>query len=65
MIILNLLEEFQEATRMKYQIDPQFITDCFEEFVFTPSPVGYYVHTNPLLEKCCKYKRSFFYFLAP
>ncbi len=36
---------------MKYQIDPQFITDCFEEFVFTPSPVGYYVHTNPLLER--------------
>ena len=36
---------------MKYVIDEKFLTDCFEEFVNTPSPVGYYVKTNPLLEK--------------
>ena len=36
---------------MKYQIDEKFITDCFEEFINAPSPVGYYVKVNPVLEK--------------
>lgn len=36
---------------MKYIVDPDFIRSCFRELVETPSPVGYYVQGNPLLEK--------------
>lgn len=43
---------------MKYQIDEKYLIDCFEKFVHTPSPVGYYVKTNPLLEE---YGKSFGY----
>ena len=36
---------------MKYQIDEQFLLKCFREIVSVPSPVGYYVELNPVLEK--------------
>ncbi len=36
---------------MYYQIDSAFLLDCFRELVQTPSPVGYYVKLNPLLER--------------
>ena len=36
---------------MKFQIDRQFLTDCFKTVVETPSPVGYYVKLNPVLER--------------
>lgn len=39
---------------MKFQIDEKFTVDCFEEFVKTPSPVGYYVQVNPVVEKYAK-----------
>lgn len=36
---------------MKFQIDTDFLLKCFKDIVETPSPVGYYVKLNPLLEK--------------
>lgn len=36
---------------MKYQIDMEYLLDCFRELVYTPSPVGYYPLLNPVLEK--------------
>lgn len=36
---------------MKYEIDKQFLVDCFETLVNTPSPVGYYVKVNPVIER--------------
>ena len=36
---------------MRFTIDEQFLTDCFAEIVGTPSPVGYYVQLNPVLER--------------
>ena len=36
---------------MKYQIDTQFLLDSFKEIVEVPSPVGYYVQLNPVLEQ--------------
>lgn len=36
---------------MKFQIDEKFLLDCFREIVSVPSPVGYYVQLNPVLEK--------------
>lgn len=36
---------------MKYEIDRQFLLDCFQAFVNTPSPVGYYVKANPMVER--------------
>lgn len=36
---------------MKYQIDTQFLLDCFQEIVETPSPVGYSRELRPVLEK--------------
>ena len=36
---------------MKFQIDKKFLIDCFKEIVSVPSPVGYYVELNPVLEK--------------
>ena len=36
---------------MKFQIDDKFLLDCFKEIVSVPSPVGYYVQLNPVLEK--------------
>ena len=36
---------------MKFQIDEQFIVDCFRELAETPSPVGYYVKLNPVIER--------------
>lgn len=36
---------------MKFQIDEKFLLDCFENIVNVPSPVGYYVRLNPVLEK--------------
>ncbi len=36
---------------MKFAVDTQFLLDSLEELVNTPSPVGYYVEMNPLLER--------------
>lgn len=36
---------------MKYQIDMDYLLDCFRQLVNTPSPVGYYAKLNPLLER--------------
>ena len=36
---------------MKFKIDESFLIDCFREIVETPSPVGYYVKLNPVLER--------------
>ena len=36
---------------MKYEIDTQFLVDCFKAFVNAPSPVGYYVKVNPVVER--------------
>lgn len=39
---------------MKFQVDEQFLIDCFREFVSVPSPVCYSVELNPLLEQYAK-----------
>ena len=36
---------------MKYQVDESFLIECFRELVETPSPVGYHVKINPVLER--------------
>lgn len=36
---------------MKFKIDETFLIDCFRSIVDIPSPVGYYVQLNPVLEK--------------
>ena len=36
---------------MKFSIDEKFIVDCFTDIVKTPSPVGYYVKMNPVIEE--------------
>lgn len=36
---------------MKFEIDKNFLMDCFKEIVETPSPTGYYVKLNPVLER--------------
>ena len=36
---------------MKFQIDEQFLINCFRDFVETPSPVGYRVKLLPVLER--------------
>ena len=36
---------------MRYEIDRQFLLDCFEAFVQAPSPVGYYLKVNPVVEQ--------------
>lgn len=41
---------------MSFQIDTQFLTDCFRELVSVPSPVGYFEQLNPVL---ARYAASF------
>lgn len=36
---------------MKYTFDEGFFKKCFEEIINVPSPVGYYVKLNPIIEK--------------
>ncbi len=36
---------------MNLTIDTQYLLDCFQTLVSTPSPVGYYVQLNPVLEQ--------------
>lgn len=36
---------------MKYDFDKDFFRSCFQDLVNTPSPVGYYVEANPVLER--------------
>lgn len=36
---------------MKFQIDMNYLLDCFRQLVDTPSPVGYYPLLNPVLER--------------
>ena len=39
---------------MKYQFDEMFTIDCFKDIVNVPSPVGYYVQMNPVIEHYAK-----------
>lgn len=39
---------------MKYNVDKEYLINCFKTIVNTPSPVGYYVKLNPVLEKLAK-----------
>ena len=36
---------------MRFEIDRQFLVNCFQDIVSVPSPVGYYVQLNPVLER--------------
>ena len=36
---------------MKYPFDSSFMLNCFREVVSVPSPVGYYVQMNPVIER--------------
>lgn len=36
---------------MKYTFDERFTVSCFRELVNVPSPVGYYVQMNPVIER--------------
>lgn len=36
---------------MKFFVDEKFLLDCFQDIVNTPSPVGYPVLLNPVLER--------------
>ena len=36
---------------MKFQADMQYLLDCFQKIVNTPSPVGFYTLLNPVLEE--------------
>ena len=36
---------------MKFEIDEQYLLDCFQEFVSVPSPVSYPVQLTPVLER--------------
>lgn len=36
---------------MKYKFDSEYIISCFKELVEVPSPVGYYVQMNPVIER--------------
>jgi len=36
---------------MGYNIDREYLVNCFRDIVSVPSPVGYYVKLNPVLEK--------------
>ena len=39
---------------MKLQIDNEYMLQCFEKLVKTPSPVGYYTEINPVVESLAK-----------
>ncbi|MBR5250506.1 MAG: peptidase M42, partial [Clostridia bacterium] len=36
---------------MQYNVDKNFILDCFKKVVETPSPTGYYVKLNPVIKQ--------------
>ena len=36
---------------MTFQIDKDYLIDCFKKIISVPSPVGYYVMLNPVLEQ--------------
>ena len=36
---------------MKFSVDEKFILECFKDIVKTPSPVGYYIKMNPVIEE--------------
>ena len=36
---------------MQFQVDKQFLIDCFKELVEVPSPVGYDLQLRPVLER--------------
>ena len=36
---------------MKFQIDQDFLIDCFRDSVEVPSPVGYDLQLRPVLER--------------
>lgn len=39
---------------MKYQVDREYLLNCFEKIISVPSPVGYYRLLNPVLEQLAK-----------
>ena len=39
---------------MKFNIDREYLIDCFKKIVETPSPVGYYIKIWPVLEQLAK-----------
>ncbi|MBQ8896032.1 MAG: M42 family metallopeptidase [Clostridia bacterium] len=41
---------------MSFKFDVDFFKSCFKEIIDTPSPVGYYIKLNPIIEK---YARDF------
>lgn len=36
---------------MRFQIDNNYLIECFKKIISVPSPVGYYVKLNPVLEQ--------------
>ena len=36
---------------MKFSVDMSYFMECFRTLVDTPSPVGYYVQMNPVMEQ--------------
>ena len=36
---------------MKFSVDTKYLLDCFEDIINTPSPSGYHVQLNPVLER--------------
>lgn len=40
-----------EVKNMKFTTDDKFMLNCLKELVETPSPTGYYVKLNPVLER--------------
>ncbi len=50
MILLHYIL-FGEGYSVKIEIDQKYLLDCFDEIIKVPSPVGYYVKMNPVIEK--------------
>lgn len=49
--MLPLQYKNRKVKFMKYTFDEGFFKKCFEEIINVPSPVGYYVKLNPIIEK--------------
>ena len=44
----------KETLFMKYNIDKDYLLKSFERIINVPSPVGYFVELNPVLEEMAK-----------
>ena len=40
---------------MRFQIDREYMLDSFRKVISIPSPTGYYVELNPVLEEMAAY----------